>query len=204
MRLDLEELQKSNEYWDDYAFAREPLKKRISPGDKERLCTLARQCGQKEAKELVGRYKIRDPKRLCNELDVSVVLDSEPTGWPLIAAYFKEPAEISISADVIKRVQDIRNLPEKVQLWEFLFSDWKPEDVFLAHELFHYIESRKKMPPQTERVMLKAGPFSYGAKVHILSEIAGMAFAQELLQLPYCPFALDKVLLYVYEKTQLD
>ena len=43
--------------------------------------------------------------------------------------------------------------------------------------------------------VFQLGPFVYRSRLRVLSEIAAMAFAQELLQLPYAPYVWDWVLL---------
>ena len=52
---------------------------------------------------------------------------------------------------------------------------------------------------QTEKIRLwKLGPFKNDSNIVCLGEIAGMAFAKELLQLSYSPYILDSFLVYLY------
>ena len=75
------------------------------------------------------------------------------------------------------------------------------EEILLAHEIFHYIEEHngEDMFTQRETIRLwKFGPFKNDSNIVCLGEIAGMAFAKELLQLPYSPYILDSFLVYLY------
>ena len=226
-------------YWNVYAFSREPLSKRIPPEEQSRLADLAVCCGRDEARKIAAKFPGRAPGEICRELGIHVTYDTaENGGHPLIVAAFREPDDIRLSLDALRRVEkwlegrksqqkqsQQNQLQQKqsqqkqsqneryAQNWhgkkreqdirDVLFSKWKPEEILLAHELFHYVELKEgNLSVATERVRLKFGPFTYHGRVQILSEIAGMAFAQELLQLTYCPFALDRVFLYVYGRNE--
>lgn len=195
-------IQKPQCYWNAYAFSREILNQKIPKEEQSRLSDLAADCGREEAKRTAAEFPGMTPAEICRELGIRVMYDpSENGGYPLIVAAFREPDEIRLSQDALRRMKIWMNRDRKLQqeLQAMLFSEWKPEEILLAHELFHYIESKAgNLPVSTARIRLKLGPFSYQGKVQILSEIAGMAFAQELLQLSYCPFVLDCVFLWVY------
>lgn len=79
---------------------------------------------------------------------------------------------------------------------------WSIEDIMLAHELFHYIESRKAKTIYTrvEKIQLWRKPFSNRSGIHALSEIAAMAFAREYFQLDFLPFALAPLMLWLYDR----
>lgn len=220
-----EQIQQPQPFWNAYAFSREPLNKRIPPEEQSRLADLAVCCGKEEARKMAAKFPGRAPGEICRELGIHVTYDTaENGGHPLIVAAFREPDDIRLSLDALRRVKKWLNQSRNSQqrqpqneqrvqngcdikyepdIQNVLFSKWKPEEILLAHELFHYVEWEKgNLSVTTERVRLKFGPFSYRGKVQILSEIAGMAFAQELLQLTYCPFVLDRVFLYVYNENE--
>jgi hypothetical protein len=75
-------------------------------------------------------------------------------------------------------------------------------DILLAHEIFHGIEYTNKdlIYTKTEKVELWRKPFSNRSPIICLSEIAGMAFAKELLNLDFSPFLFDVFLMYGYNK----
>lgn len=200
MTEEIQELmQKPQSFWNEYAFSREPLKHRIPKEEQERLAELAVQCGKEEARKTAAAFPGRSPGEICREMGIRITYDeAENGGQPLIVAFFREPDDIHLSLDALTRLK-CRDKSFQVPLFE----KWEPEEILTAHELFHYIELKAgDLPVSTERVKLKCGPFSYRGKVQILSEIAGMAYAQELLGLSYCPFLLDKIFLYVYNDTR--
>ena len=76
------------------------------------------------------------------------------------------------------------------------------EPLLMAHELFHGIEykKRKTIYTQTEKIELWRRPFSNKSKILCLSELAAMAFAQEMLELPFSPYVMDVLLMYSYHE----
>lgn len=78
------------------------------------------------------------------------------------------------------------------------------EDILLPQEFFHYIESQQhnSIYTQTERIELWRKPFSNRSCITAFSEVAAMAFAKEYHNLAFCPFALDTLMLYLYDKNE--
>ena len=77
------------------------------------------------------------------------------------------------------------------------------ERLLLAHELFHYVEEQYKREifTKTEKIDLPTiPPFKNRSTVRSLDELAGMAFARELNNLPYSPYLLDVMLMYGYSQ----
>jgi hypothetical protein len=74
----------------------------------------------------------------------------------------------------------------------------KTEDLLLAHELFHFYENR--MPDayinQKHILLFKIGRFENRSKLICLAEIAAMAFAGTLTELPCSPYLYDVLMLY--------
>ena len=115
--------------------------------------------------------------------------------WGIYA--FVNPNKVTIFKDSVDKAID---LIDKENLQE-LFNNVNIEEILLAHEIFHYIEehNRDDMFTQTEKIRLwKLGPFKNDSNIVCLGEIAGMAFAKELLQLSYSPYILDSFLVYLY------
>ena len=81
-----------------------------------------------------------------------------------------------------------------------LFSDINIEELLLAHEIFHFIEENDDdIFTRTEKIRLwKIGPIKNDSNIVCLGEIAGMAFAKELLKISYSPYILDVFLVYLY------
>lgn len=71
-----------------------------------------------------------------------------------------------------------------------------PRDVFIAHELYHHIESVRPETPIARRYtpsLFRIGNWHWRTGIAALAEIAAGAFAQSLLDLPCHPKALDFV-----------
>jgi hypothetical protein len=71
-----------------------------------------------------------------------------------------------------------------------------PRDVFIAHELYHHIESVRPEIPIARRyqpTLFRIGNWHWRTGIAVLAEIAAGAFAQSLLDLPCHPRALDFV-----------
>ena len=69
-----------------------------------------------------------------------------------------------------------------------------PQDVFIAHELFHHAEATRPDVPIARRyqaILFRIGGLSWRTGLAALPEIAAGAFAQGLLGLPCHPRVLD-------------
>jgi len=69
----------------------------------------------------------------------------------------------------------------------------RPEDVYLAHELYHHLDQNRPVPiSRTARVTTFAfGPLRLTSGLHSLAEIGACAFAAALTALPWHPRLLD-------------
>ncbi|WP_146621973.1 hypothetical protein [Enterococcus florum] len=70
------------------------------------------------------------------------------------------------------------------------------ETILIAHELYHSIETCKKLYTTQKHLTYRVGPFKKHARLHSLSEIAATAFVQELYGLVFSPLLLNPVLIY--------
>jgi hypothetical protein len=71
-----------------------------------------------------------------------------------------------------------------------------PQEVFVAHELFHHIEATRSDIPIARRYrpsLFRIGRWHWRTGIAALSEIAAGSFAQSLLDLPCHPRVLDLV-----------
>jgi hypothetical protein len=71
-----------------------------------------------------------------------------------------------------------------------------PQDVFIAHELYHHAEATRSETPIARRyqpTLFRIGGWHWRTGIAALAEIAAGAFAQALLDLPCHPRALDLV-----------
>jgi hypothetical protein len=71
-----------------------------------------------------------------------------------------------------------------------------PQEVFVAHELYHHAEATRSDTPIARRyrpTVLRIGGWHWRTGIAALSEIAAGAFAQSLLDLPCHPRVLDYI-----------
>ncbi len=73
-------------------------------------------------------------------------------------------------------------------------------DIVLAHEYFHFLETRDYKTIFTRTYTEPCGIFKRRSTLAPLSEIAAMSFAQELLGLSWSPFLLDWIVLSLSDR----
>ncbi|MCI5628511.1 MAG: hypothetical protein MR346_02640 [Clostridium sp.] len=187
-----------DEEWGMYAFQREPLRGKFGKEEKLNLIKKANLCGKEYAKKIREENEQVDVYKIAKKLGIEVDYPQRPNGGGhIIFAQFVNPNKVTIFKDSVDKAID---LIDKENLQE-LFNNVNIEEILLAHEIFHYIEEHNgdDMFTQTEKIRLwKLGPFKNDSNIVCLGEIAGMAFAKELLQLSYSPYILDCFLVYLY------
>lgn len=191
----------SREDWGLYAFARENLRGKFSPEEKQALIRGAISCGQQYAREYRASYPHAAPQEIAKSLGLRVLSPEKPShgGGQVMFACFSPPNEIQIYLDATTRA--VRALEESEELRRIL-GEIDPRQVLIAHELFHYVEeTHPDIYTETTKIDLRPlGIFHNHSKIICLGEIAAMAFAQELLGLPYSPYVFDIFLVYLYNK----
>lgn len=187
-----------DEEWGMYAFQREPLRGKFAKEEKVELIKKANLCGREYAKKIREESGNINVYEIAKNLGIEVDYPQRPNGGGhIIFAQFVNPNKVTIFKDSVDKAID---LIDKENLQE-LFNNVNIEEILLAHEIFHYIEEHNgdDMFTQTEKIRLwKLGPFKNDSNIVCLGEIAGMAFAKELLQLSYSPYILDSFLVYLY------
>lgn len=188
----------SDERWGIYAFRREPLKGKFSSDKKLELIKKANRCGKEYAEKIRRENGNINVYEIAKRLDIEVDYPDRPNGGGhIIFAQFVNPNKITIFKDSVNKAM---YLIEKEQL-ENLFNNVNIEEILLAHEIFHYIEEHngEGLFTKTEKIRLwKIGPLKNDSNIVCLGEIAGMAFAKELLKLKYSPYILDSFLVSLY------
>lgn len=195
----LEELVNINDIeWGVYAFRRDPLNGKFNKDEKLKLIEKANLCGCEYAKKIREENGDIDVYEIAKRIGIEVDYPQRPNGGGhIIFAQFVNPNKVTIFKDSVDKALC---LIEKEKLYD-LFNNVNVEEILLAHEIFHYIEEHNgsDMFTQTEKIRLwKIGPFKNDSNIVCLGEIAGMAFAKELLRLPYSPYILDSFLVYLY------
>lgn len=186
--------------WGIYAFRREPLKGKFSEDEKKVLIGKANECGRKYGEKIRLANEGLNVYEIAEKLGLEVDYPDRPNGGGhILFAQFVEPNKITIFKDSVNKALD---LIEKENLSSY-FSNINIEEILLAHEIFHFIEERcaGDIFSKTEKIRLwKFGPIKNDSNILCLGEIAGMAFAKELLKLQYSPYILDSFLVYLYNE----
>lgn len=179
--------------WGRYAFSREPLEGKFTPEQKDAYTAKANACGAEWADRIAARYGSRDPWVIAGAMGLTVKTPATPAGGgQVLFAQFVQPDEITVFTDCLDKAETMGDaLPPRGEL----------ERIILAHELFHAVEEQNPdtVYTRTERIELWRKPFSNKSSIVCLSEIAAMAFAKQLLGLPFNPYALDVLLVYPYD-----
>ena len=182
-----------------YAWTADPLEGKFSIAQKYDYIIRAMQCGKEEAMLIRARYGTSDPDELAVLMGLKI---SEPRlpvgGGRVVFAQYTEPDEVMIFMDAVDRAEA---LIQEENLGPLLkYTDIRR--LLLAHELFHGVEysKRETIYTKTEKVELWKKPFSNQSGLICLGEIAGMAFAGELLEMSCSPYIFDVVLMYGYNK----
>lgn len=186
--------------WCIYAFSRERLKDLISPEERQRLAAGAAACGRSYAQQIKQEYGT-DLNTVVDAfgLDVSCPYNPERfrQGQSARFAGFERPNKITIYSDCVKKAEEIfRRERLRSVLGEICFYD-----ALLAHEIFHYLEELHQadiFTRQTKVNVTRSTLIRRNSTVMVLSEIAAMAFASEMLELPYSLYVLDCLFSYMY------
>lgn len=182
-----------------YAWSREPLNRKVSKEKQLQYIVEADKCGRREALLMKEEFGSSDPKFLAEKLGITVKSPDFPNGGGTVTfAQYVEPDEVTIFMDTVKKAGE-RIAEENLSR---LLGDVEVYDLLLAHEIFHYVEFEKtdEILTQTEKIELWRKPFSNKSRLICLSEMAGMAFARELMGLAYSPYLFDVLLMYSYNK----
>lgn len=184
--------------FDAYVFEREPLCRKIPTELQLELAEKSRNSGIALAKQLQKTYPSCTPQEICSAMGLIVIDNQEPQhSFQIVYGQFVQPDQITLFSHCLQTVSTIAaqsnssNFPTTEQL----------RQIILAHELYHALEEQTpELFAAAYRLPLwKVGPFHNDSPVLCLSEIAGMAFAKQLCNIPFSPYALDALLLYGYD-----
>lgn len=188
----------SDRHFGHYLFTHDPIKDKVDTQLKEEIIEKSLLCGKEVAQRLKKEYGF---KYLTEYLKVfNLELARKDTNSGLDYIYFgtyQKPNKITVYVDNIKMGQKL------IRDWDLeLFGDTKLEDIIIAHEMFHHIQGQDKtLYINTNKITLwSIGKFDYKSKLVAQAEIAGMAFAKEMLSLNFFPNVLDVLLLYPHDK----
>lgn len=191
----------SEEQWGDYAFSRDPICGKVPLSRQREMARLAEACGRAEAQKLKEQFGTNDPLQLAEALEMKIVReDSFGTDNFITFAQFRLPNTIALFMGNVREAQRLiaeRELGDLLQHVEV-------EQLLVAHELYHWVEeSNPTLYTRSTKVELWGiGKFRYTSGLVCLGELAAMAFAAELLCLPYSPYVFDVLLPWGKDEAQ--
>lgn len=187
------------EEWYRYAFSREPLNGRLKDEQRQEWMKRAIAFGREYAEKICRCYDSRDSETIAKAMGMQVMYPAFPEKTDrVLFAEFREPNNISIYMDAVKRAKKLTDRPEIASL---LTEKLNISRILLAHELFHSVEEscKQEIFTKTEKIRLwSLGPLHNDSTLIALSEIAAMSFAAQMTGLPYSPYMLDMFLVYGY------
>lgn len=187
------------EDWCIYAFSTEPLNGKFTDEQRYAYAAASEECGRTYAKRVAQQYGTSKPTQLARAMNMNVSYMEYPEKTDrVLFAEFREPNAIRIYMDAVRRARALLEQPSTSKL---LTDKLDVSELLLAHELFHYVEEAHKdsIYTRTEKIELwSLGPVRNRSAVIAFSEIAAMAFAQELTGLPYSPYLLNLFLVFGY------
>lgn len=185
-----------------YHIAQDPISGKIGEDFRPELIKRSIQVGVDEARHMQRDYQGASPLDIINQKGLKLVRKGENNATQYITmAYYEEPDKIVIYDDNTKKVQHLL-AGSGFQA----FSDRSFEDVVFAHELFHVVEEEKpNLYTNTVRVKLfSLGPWTRKSRLICPGEIAGMAFAKELLGLTYDPTILNYPFMFAWNEQEAE
>jgi hypothetical protein len=175
----------------------DPHARRLDPATRFAAVRDALADGAATAKALRERFPDLAPHQIARELGVPVeTTDDDPlvgTIWRF-AEYRQRPARILLYSRGLAPL----DRAVAVGLAERLLGHATPQQVFIAHELFHHAETIRSDTPIARRyrpTLFRIGGWRWRTGIAALTEIAAGAFAQSLLDLRCHPRVLDLVAL---------
>lgn len=185
--------------WYRYAFSTEPLNGKFTDDQRREYSLRSIECGREYAHWVIRKYGTDQPEKLAQAMGMQVQYIDYPKNTDrVLLAEFRAPDEIYIYMDAVRRVKKQLERPEVL---EILTVQLDVSGLLLAHELFHLVEERhkKEIYTHTEKIELwHVGPWVNRSNVIAFSEIAAMAFAAEIIELPYSPYVMNVFLMYDY------
>ncbi|HQE70340.1 MAG TPA: hypothetical protein PK071_04395 [Atopobiaceae bacterium] len=184
--------------WRDYAFAREPLNGRLDDAQRAELMERARICGEDWAQRCERDFHSSSPLEIAEKLGATVTFAEKPHGQDRVTfAEFTEPDEIYVYTDALDKAEALLDTPG---VREATGPKMRPQELLIAHEVFHLIElqNAREIWTQTHRIDIRFGPFRNPSRLSVLGELAAMSFARTLTGIDYSPYVLDVLLTYAY------
>jgi hypothetical protein len=169
---------------------------RIEDQDIWPTITMSLQTGLEEAILFKQRFGRCTAKTLAANLRIRIRYATGGTHSPFLyfSQYQLRPPVIVVYSDALAAITDTM---VRVGLGD-LFGEIEPEDILIAHELYHHIEAQQpRIATRTTRVCIwQVGPLKVRSPLIAAGEIAAYAFAKEYLQLSFFPKLVEFIAMY--------
>lgn len=175
--------------------------KRVGPASEAKFVRSALAAGHAAADDLCSRFGSLTPEGYASRLGVAVhTTDRDPLRGDqlLYAEYCDKSSEILLYQ---RALDHLRSATENDVAGRY-FGGLNVSSLFIAHELYHCVEARRRESPIARRhrvVLIRVGPFRWHSGLSSLGEIAAGCCAQRLLRLEYHPKMLDFVTLHAFD-----
>lgn len=199
MKEKIEYLMKlSDKEFGYYIFSHDPIRDKVDAKLKEEIIEKSLECGREVARGLKRKYGFKDIVEYLKVLDLELCKKDTNSGLEYIYfGTYQKPNKITIYTGNIKLGTDL------IEEWDLVaLKNVELEDIVIAHEIFHHFQEHdENLYINTNKIILwSIGKFKYKSRLVAQDEIAGMAFAKELLNLDFSPNILDVLLLYPHNK----
>lgn len=151
--------------------------------------------GMATARSFRKRFPKSTPREIAAELQVGVLVsDDDPMVGSIwrFAEYRSHPPRIVLYRRGLAPIEQalVDHLATR------FLGRATPQDVFIAHELYHHAEAIRPDVPIARRhqaTLLQIGSWRWRTGIAMLAEIAAGSFSQALLDLPCHPKAMEHV-----------
>jgi hypothetical protein len=178
-----------DEHFAAFLLQADPLAGKLTAAQREQIISGATQCGVAAAQSLRERFSFSLPSEIAG-LSALKIVAAEPAGRLVLSSYDPNAGAITLHKSLILNLKQ----------WlakEKLLPDFDPEELAIAHELFHWRESKDPgiFSRQFKVTLWRLGPVQNRSAVSAASEIAAAACAKALCRLGFNPTLLEPVIL---------
>jgi hypothetical protein len=151
--------------------------------------------GAATAQTLRQRFPDLAPEEIARELCLPIEISDDD---PLVGSLWRFAEYQARPARILLYRRGLAPLDHAIagHLAIRLLGRARPQDIFLAHELYHHAEATRSETPIARRyqpILFRIGGWHWLTGIAALAEIAAGAFAQSLLDLPCHPRVLDLI-----------
>jgi hypothetical protein len=173
-----------------FLLAADPLVAKLKTLQREQIIAGAMQCATASAQELNERYASMPPSEIATRLGIKIVTGEPASARLVLSSYDSHQAAITVNPSLIAKLKQCLAA-------ELLLPPFNPEELAIAHELFHVLEAKDAVIfTRCFKITLwRLGPLQYRSPVLAASEIAATFCAKALCRLHFNPVLLEPLIL---------